>query len=188
MKRSLLTIVLVMTLILTAVPAIRAVQASIEVPTTTFAVAKLGDVTIVLREGMPDTIVARGQKLAGYDFYFSINGVNYLADAFLSSNLTLQNDTAPLKFDHEGAFKFKSGEDMFILEYEGVAHKTKDVEMHTKTLDSYGHFVITEGTGVFAGLKGVMGTYTLTLMCEKMPGEHKKVGDPVQVTFSAMSQ
>lgn len=188
MKRSLLTMVLVVAMILVTVPAIRAVSASIEVPTTTFAVSKLGDITIVLREGAPHAVVARGQKFAAYDFNFSIKGVDYLADAFLTSNLTLQNEMEPFKFDHDGTFKFKVGEDTFILEYEGVAHKTKDVEMHTKTLDSYGTFVITDGTGVFADLKGVTGTYTLTLMCKKVPGEHKKVGDPVHVTFSAMGK
>jgi hypothetical protein len=77
---------------------------------------------------------------------------------------------------------------MLSLEFKGVAEKTKDMEMHTKTLNSYGDFVVTNGSGVFEGLEGVMGTFTLTLVCQRMPGEHPEVGDPVEVTFSAMSK
>jgi hypothetical protein len=186
MKKILLVMALVMTMMQAQVTG--AAATSIDLPTTPFAISKLGDVTIVLEEGVPHAIVARGQKFAAYDIYFSVNGVSYLADAFLASNLTLQRDTMPLKFDHDGTFKFKSGEDMLILEYEGVADKTKDMEMHTKTLNSYGSFVVTEGTGVFADLEGVMGTYSLKLVCRRMPGEHPKVGDPVEVSFSAMSE
>jgi hypothetical protein len=188
MKKILLTITLVMTMTLLSAPVTRAAAISIDLPATTFAISRLGDVTIVLSEGVPHAIVARGQKFAAYDIYFSVNGVSYLADAFLASNLTLQRDTMPLKFDHQGTFKFKSGGDTLSLEYEGVAGKTKDMETHTKTLNSYGDFVITEGTGVFAGLEGAMGKFTLKLVCQGMPGEHPSVGDPVEVTFSAMSE
>jgi hypothetical protein len=188
MKKIILMTALVMTMALLSAPVALAAAISVDLPTTTFYIAKLGNVTIVLSEGMPQTIVADGQKFTAQGISFSVNGINYLADAVLKSNLKLQPDTMPLKFDHAGTIKFTSGEDMLILEFEGVAAKTMDMEMHTKTLDSYGDFVVTEGTGAFADFEGAMGTFTLSLVCGRMPGEHPNVGDPVDVTFMAMSE
>jgi hypothetical protein len=189
MKRILMMIALVMTMALVSAPVTAAAEISIELDTTTFYISQLGDVTIVLSEGVPDVILATGQEFTRKGIYFSINGIPYLADALLTTKkLKLQPEMMPLKFDHEGTLDFTSGEDMLSLEFKGVAEKTKDMEMHTKTLNSYGDFVVTNGSGVFEGLEGVMGTFTLTLVCQRMPGEHPEVGDPVEVTFSAMSK
>jgi hypothetical protein len=177
-----------MTMTLLSAPVTPAAAISIDVPTTMFAISKLGDLTLVVSEGVPQAIVARGQEFAGKDVYFTVNGVPYTAYALLTSNLTLQGDTMPLKFDHEGTLDFANGDDMISLKYEGVAEKTKDMEMNAKKLNSYGDFVVTKAAGVFADLEGAMGTYTLTVMCERMPGEHPKVGDMVKVTFAAMSE
>jgi hypothetical protein len=92
----------------------------------------------------------------------------------------------PHKFEHGGTIDFKfSGGSTLSLEFEGKATKTK--EMHTKTLNSYGDFVITDGTGPFEGLEGAKGTFTLTIVCTRT-GEKPMVGDPVTVTFSAMGE
>jgi hypothetical protein len=189
MKRILLIIAMVMTLALASAPVTVAAAASIDLYPTTFYIHKLGEVVIVLSEGVPETIVASGKKLARKDAEFFVNGFPYVADALLTTTkLKLQQGTMPLKFDHEGTLDFTSGDDMLSLEFKGVADKTKDMEMHTKTLNSYGDFVVTKGTGVFENLQGAMGTFTLILVCQRMPGEHPMVGDPVEVTFSAMSE
>jgi hypothetical protein len=92
----------------------------------------------------------------------------------------------PLKFEHEGTIDFKfTGGSTLSLEFEGKATKTK--EMHTKTLNSYGDFVVTDGTGPFADLEGTKGTFTLTIVCSGT-GEKPMVGDPVTVSFSAMGE
>jgi len=181
-------IAMVMTLALVSAPLTAAAATSIDLYPTTFYIHKLGDVTIVLSEGVPETIVASGKELVRKDAEFFVNGVSYMAYALLTTTkLRLQQGTMPLKFDHEGTLEFTSGKDMLSLEFKGVAEKTKDMEMNTKTLDSYGEFVVTKGTGVFAYLEGVMGKFTLTLVCQRASGEHPMVGDPVEVTFSAMS-
>jgi len=186
MKRNLMITVLAMTLVLMMAPISRAVAASIDFPASMFTIKQLGDVTIVLKEGEPQAIVARGQKFVGNEVYVAVNGAPYTAYVALGSNLTLIPGTMPLKFEHMGTIDFTfTGGSTLSLEYGGKATKTK--EMHTKTLNSYGHFVITEGTGPFEGLKGSMGTYTLTITCSGT-GEHPMVGDPVTVTFSAMAE
>jgi hypothetical protein len=71
------------------------------------------------------------------------------------------------------------------VEYKGEATKTKGKEPHTETLSSCGDVVVTDAPEGFEELKGADGTYTLTLVCEGMPGERPKVGKPVSATFSA---
>jgi hypothetical protein len=186
MKRNLMITVLAMALVLVLAPMSRAVAADINFPASMFTIKHLGDVTIVLREGEPQAIVARDQKFVGNDVYVTVNGAPYTAYVALGSNLTLMTGTMPLKFEHTGTVDFKfSGGSTLSLEYYGTATKTK--EMHTKTLNSYGGFVITDGTGPFADLKGGKGTYTLTFVCSGT-GEKPMVGDPVTVTFSAMGE
>jgi hypothetical protein len=190
MKRNLLMMALVMSMTMLPASVSTAAQANIDVPTAAFAVAKLGDITIVLRDGEPHAIVATGQKFKGMDVYFTVNGAPYVGKAILTSNLTLMQGTMPLKFEHDGTFDFIVGEHTLSLKYEGVATKTKEFAggMKTKTLNSYGDFVVTDGTGGFEALKGGEGTYTLTLVCSGMAGEHPKVGKVVHVTFSTMSK
>ena len=186
MKRNIMITVLAMTLVLLVAPMSRAVAADINFPASVFTIKQLGDVTVVLRESVPEAIVSRGQKFIGNEVYVTVGGVPYTAYVALGSNLTLIPGTMPLKFEHMGTIDFKfTGGSTLSLEYGGKATKTK--EMHTKTLNSYGHFVITDGTGPFADLKGSMGTYTLTIVCTGT-GEHPMVGDPVTVTFSAMGE
>jgi hypothetical protein len=158
---------------------------AIDVGTTTFTISKLGDLTLVVKGGVPEAIVVRGRELTGMGISFSVNGTPYMGDSGLTSNLTLIPNTMPLKFEHDGTICFTVGTDVLTLQYNGTATKTKDVAMLTKTLNSYGDFVVVDGTGVFADLKGVMGTYTLMLVCHIVPGEHPAVGSPVEVTFSA---
>lgn len=186
MKRNLMITVLATTLVLLLAPMSRAVAADFNFPASMFTIKQLGDVTIVLREGVPEAIVARDQKFVGNEVYVTVNGVPYTAYVALGSNLTLMPGTMPLKFEHFGniAFTFSGGSTLSV-EYDGAATKTR--EMHTKTLNSYGGFVITDGTGPFADLKGGKGTYTLTIVCSGT-GEHPMVGDPVTVTFSAMGE
>jgi len=183
-RRNLLTTVLAAAVTMLTV-AMAAAETSINVPTSTFAVSKLGDLTLVLKEGTPEAIVATGQKFTGMDVGTYINGMAGSGDVVLTSNLRLVPGTTPLKFEHEGYVNFSIDGYVLSLKYDGTARKTKDVAMQTKTLDSYGDFVVVNGTGGFASLEGAMGTYTLTLVCHGVPGEHPTVGKPVEVTFSA---
>jgi hypothetical protein len=184
-RRTLLTTVLAATLA-TFTVAMAAAETSINVPTSTFAVSKLGDLTLVLKEGVPEAIVATGQKFTGTDVSTYVNGMASRSYVTLTSNLRLLPGTMPLKFEHEGYVNFSIGGDMLSLKYDGAATKTKEMAMQTKTLNSYGDFVVANGTGEFAALEGATGTYTLTLVCHGVPGEHPMVGSPVEVTFSAM--
>jgi hypothetical protein len=186
MKKNVLTTILAITLVLVLAPVSRAVAATIDFPASMFTIKQLGDATIVLREGVPEAIVVRDQKFVGNEIYVTVNGVVYTAYVALGSNLTLMPGTMPLKFEHKGTLDFKfSGGSTLSVAYDGAATKTK--EMHSKTLNSYGDFVITDGTGPFEGLEGTKGAYTLTIVCSRT-GEHPKAGDPVTVTFSAMSE
>ena len=92
----------------------------------------------------------------------------------------------PLKFEHYGVVELTVGDNMLVLKYNGTATKTKDAAMMTKTLNSYGDFVVADAIGAVADLKGMKGTYKLTLTCHTVPGGHPMVGSPVEVTFSAM--
>jgi hypothetical protein len=186
MKRNFMITIMAVTLILLLAPVSRAVAADFDFPASMFTIKQLGDATIVLRNGEPQAIVLRDQKFVGNDVYVTVNGVVYTAYVALGSNLTLMPGTMPLKFEHMGTVDFKfSGGSTLSVEYGGAATKTK--EMNTKTLKSYGHFVITDGTGPFADLKGGKGAYSLTIVCSGTDG-HPKVGDPVTVTFSAMGE
>ena len=153
---------------------------------TTLTISKLGDLTLVVKDGVPQTIVVRGRDLSGNNIGFSVNGIPYSGYVALSNNLTLQPGTMPLVFDHDGMLKFTVAADKLVLEFNGKATKTVDLMMLTKTLYSAGDFVVAEGTGQFAGLKGMNGTFKLNQVCHIVAGEHPKVGSPVEVTFSGM--
>src|SRR5512135_1008391 len=185
-NRKNLIIALVIAVALLPVSAGRAIAAAIDVPTTTFYISQLGDLTLVLKEGVPQTIVVRGHNVKGTGVGFSIDGTPYMGDVLLTNNLTLMPGTMPLMFEHYGVIEFTFGDNKLVLKYNGTATKTKDVAMMTKTLDSHGDFVVADAIGAVAGLKGATGTYMLTLVCQIVPGEHPKVGSPVEVTFSAM--
>jgi len=186
-KKTLL-MALVLTLTLLPIAAARASAIGIDLPASPFTISKLGDVTIVLKDGVPQTIVTRGQAFQGLGVYPVINGVVDKADVKLTSNLTLIPATMPLKFDHDGTIVITVGDHVLYLTYEGLATKVKDEVTGAKTLNSYGAFVITGGTGGFKDLAGLKGTYTLMIVCRGIPGEHPKVGSPVEITFSAMGE
>jgi len=186
-KKTLL-MALVLTLTLLPIVAARASAIGIDLPASPFTISKLGDVTIVLKDGVPQTIVTRGQAFQGLGVYPVINGVVDKADVKLTSNLTLIPATMPLKFDHYGTIGITVGDHVLYLTYDGQATKEKDAVTGVKTLKSYGTFEVTGGTGGFMGLAGQKGTYTLTLVCRGIPGEHPMVGSPVEITFSAMGE
>ena len=179
---------LLATLSLMLLPAFvsQAAAVSFDIPMTTLTISKLGDLTLVVKDGVPQTIVVRGLDLSGNNIGFSVNGLPYMGDVSLSNNLTLQPGTMPLMFDHYGMVKFTVGVNMLVLEYKGTATKTVDLMMLTKTLYSAGDFTVADGTGPFAGLKGMKGTYKLNEVCHIVAGEHPKVGSPVEITFSGM--
>lgn len=189
MKRRILKIlsmVLAVTFMVVPVAALSARAATIDFPNTTFMIKTLGDLTLVLKEGVPQTIIVRGQELAANGVDVGINGVPYVSYVALGSNLTLLPGMTPLTFEHKGMIDITIGGGAILsLRYTGTATKTVDMMTHVKTLNSYGDFVVTNGTGVLADLVGVKGTYNLTLVCRGIPGEHPKVGTPVDVTFSA---
>jgi hypothetical protein len=164
----------------------QAAAASIDIPMSTLTISKLGDLTLVVKDGVPQTIVVRGRDVSGSNIYFSTNGIPYTGDVSLSNNLTLQPGTMPLTFDHYGKLCFTVGDSVLVLEYKGTAKKTVDLMNLTKTLYSAGDFVVADGTGPFAGLKGMTGTYKLNEVCHIVAGEHPKVGSPVEITFSTM--
>jgi hypothetical protein len=185
-RRKVLTMALAAIVAMFTASMATAAAVSVNVPTATFMIAKLGNLTLVLKEGVPEAIVATGQKFTGMGVGTDINGMAGPGDVAVTSNLTLLPGTMPLKFEHDGYVNFTVGADMLSLKYEGTATKTTDVAMLTKTLSSYGNFVVANGTGEFVALEGAKGTYTLTLVCHIVPGEHPMVGNPVEVTFSAM--
>jgi len=184
--KKLIMLTVAMTLVLLPVAASRASAASVDIATTTFYISKLGDLTLVAKEGVPQAIVVRGRNVTAKDVGFSINGTPYMGYVLLSNNLNLMPGTMPLMFEHYGVVEFTVGADMLVLQYNGTATKTKDVAMLTKTLYSKGDFEVADGTGVFAGLKGVKGTFKLNQVCHIVPGQHPMVGSPVEVTFSPM--
>ena len=184
--KKLSTLFVTLSLVLLSAFVSQAAAASFDIPMTTLTISKLGDLTLVVKDGIPQTIVVRGRDVSGSNIGFSINGIPYMGDVSLSNNLTLQPGTMPLMFDHYGKLCFTVGGNVLVLEYNGIAKKTVDLMMLTKTLYSAGDFVVADGTGPFAGLKGVKGTYKLNEVCHIVAGEHPKVGSPVEVTFSAM--
>jgi len=186
-KKMLMT-ALVMTLSLLPIAATRAAAIGIDLPATPFAITKLGDLTIVLKDGVPQTIVARGQEFKAMGAYPTINGMVNTADVVLTSNLTLVPATMPLKFDHYGTIGITVGDHILYVKYDGQATKVKDEVTGAKTLKSYGDFVITGGTGGFKDLAGIKGAYSLNLVCLGAPGEHPKVGSLVEITFSAKGE
>jgi hypothetical protein len=187
MKRSvkILSLVLALTFAVLPLAASRVNAAAIDFPGTPFTIITLGDITKVLKEGVPQAIVLRGQELAADGVYVTVNGIPYTAYVLLGSNLTLLPGTTPLKFEHKGTIDFTINGNLLSLKYTGLATKDIDMMTHVKTLNSYGEFVITNGAGGLAGLVGTKGTYTLTLVCRGVPGEHLKVGSVVDVTFTA---
>ena len=180
------TLLAMLSLLLLPVVVSQAAAASIDIPNTTLTISKLGDLTLVVKDGVPQTIVVRGRDVSASNISFSINGIPYMGYVSLSNNLTLQPGTMPLMFDHDGKLYFTVGDNVLVLEYKGTAKKTVDLMKLTKTLYSVGDFTVAEGTGPFAGLKGTNGTFKLNLVCHIVAGEHPKVGSPVEVTFSAM--
>ena len=179
---------LFVTLSLVLLPAFvsQAVAATIDIPMTTLTISKLGDLTLVVKDGVPQTIVVRGRDVSGSNISFSTNGIPYMGDVSLSNNLTLQPGTMPLMFDHDGKLCFTVGGNVLVLEYKGTAKKTVDLMKLTKTVYTAGDFTVADGTGVFAGLKGMNGTFKLNQVCHIVAGEHPKVGSPVEVTFSGI--
>lgn len=184
--KKLSTLFVMLSLMLLPVFVSQAAAVSIDIPMTTLAISKLGDLTLVVKDGVPQTIVVRGRDVSGSNISFSINGTPYMGDVSLSNNLTLQPGTMLLMFDHYGKLCFTVGDNVLVLEYKGIAKKTVDLMMLTKTLYSAGDFVVADGTGPFAGLKGMKGTYKLNEVCHIVAGEHPKVGSPVEVTFSGI--
>jgi hypothetical protein len=184
-RKNLLVIVMAMTMVMLPVSASLAAT-SIDIPATTLKISMLGDLTLVVKEGVPQAIVVRGRDLSGMGVGFSINGTPYMGDVMVSNNLTLLPGTMPLMFEHYGVIEFTFGDNMLVLKYNGTATKTKDLAMMTKTLYTKGDFEVADAVGAVAGLKGLKGTFTLTLVCHIVPGQHPMVGSPVEVTFSAM--
>ena len=184
--KKLSTLLVTLSLVLLPVFVSQAVAASVDIPMTTLTISKLGDLTLVVKDGVPQTIIVRGRDLSGNNIGFSVNGIPYSGYVALSNNLTLQPGTMPLMFDHYGKLCFTVGGNVLVLEYKGTAKKTVDLMMLTKTLYSAGDFTVADGTGPFAVLKGMMGTYKLNEVCHIVAGEHPKVGSPVEVTFSSM--
>jgi hypothetical protein len=185
-QKKLLLIAVAMSMVLLPVLASRAAAATVDFGPTTLSISQLGDLTLVVKEGMPQAIVVRGRNLYGKDVGFSINGAPYMGKVLVTNNLTLLPATMPLKFEHYGVVELTFGDNMLVLQYNGTATKTKDAAMMTKTLNSYGDFVVADATGAVADLKGMKGTYKLTLTCHTVAGEHPMVGSPVEVMFSAM--
>ena len=179
---------LLVTLSLMLLPAFAglAAAASVELPTTTLAISKLGDLTLVVKDGVPQTVVVRGLVLSGNNIGFSVNGIPYSGYVALSNDLTLQPGTMPATFEHSGMLEFVAGDNVLILKFNGKATKTVDLMMLTKTVYTVGDFTVADGTGAFAGLEGMNGTFKLNQLLHIVAGEHPKVGSPVEVTFSAM--
>jgi hypothetical protein len=186
-KRKSLIIAVVMAMALLPVSASRAAAAAIDIPMTTFHISQLGDFTLVVKEGVPQTIVVTGRNVMGTGVGFGIDGTPYMGDVLLTNNLTLMPGTMPLMFEHYGVIEFTFGDTKIVLEYNGTATKTMDLAMMTKTLYSKGDFVVADAIGAFANLKGMKGTYKLNEVCHIVPGQHPMVGSPVEVTFSAMT-
>ena len=184
--KKLSTLFVTLSMVLLSAFVSQAAAASFDIPMTTLYISKLGDLTLVVKDGVPQTIVVRGRDVSWSNVSFSINGLPYMGDVSLSNNLTLQLGTMPLMFDHDGKLCFTVGGSVVVLEYKGTAKKTVDLMMLTKTLYSVGDFVVAEATGPFGGLKGMKGTYKLNEVWRIVAGEHPKVGSPVEVTFSAM--
>ena len=184
--KKLLMMAVAVSMVLLPVLASRVAAATVDVGPTTLTISQLGDLTLVVKEGVPQTIVVRGRDLSGMGIGFGINGAPYMGDVMVSNNLTLLAGTMPLKFEHYGVVELTAGANMLVLKYNGTATKTEDAAMMTKTLNSYGDFVVADAIGAFADLKGMTGTYKLTLMCHIVPGGHPMVGSPVEVTFSSM--
>jgi hypothetical protein len=184
--KKLSTLLVTLSLVLLPVFVSQAVAASIDLPNTTLTISKLGDFTLVAKDGVLQTVVVRGLTLSGNNIGFSVNGLPYSGYVALTNNLTLQPGTMPLAFEHDGMLEFAVGDNALILNYEGKATKTVDLMMLTKTLYSAGDFTVANGTGPFAGLKGMKGTYKMNQVSHIVAGEHPKVGTPVEVTFSGM--
>ena len=184
--KKLSTLLATLSLMLLPVFVSQATAVSIDIPTTILNISKLGDLTLVVKDGVPQTIIVRGNDISGSNISFSFNGIPYTGGVSLSNNLTLQPGTMPLMFDHYGKLCFTVGDNILVLEYKGTAKKTVDLMMLTKTLYSAGDFVVADGTGPFAGLKGMKGTYKLNEVCHIVAGVHPKVGSPVEVTFSGI--
>jgi hypothetical protein len=184
--KKLSTLLVSLSMVLLPVFVSQAAAVSIDIPNTTLTISKLGDLTLVVKDGVPQTIVVRGRDVSGNNIGFSVNGIPYSGYVALSNNLTLQPGTMPMMFDHYGMLELTAGDNVLILNYKGTAKKTVDLMMLTKTLYSAGDFTVAEATGPFAGLKGMMGTYKLNEVCHIVAGEHPKVGSPVEVTFSGM--
>src|SRR5450432_2286017 len=80
----------------------QATAVSIDIPTTILNISKLGDLTLVVKDGIPQTIVVRFMDVSRSNISISINGTPYMGDVSISNNLPLQPGTMPLMFDHYG--------------------------------------------------------------------------------------
>lgn len=185
-NRKNLIIAMAMAMALLSVSAGRAAAAAIDIATQTFYISQLGDLTVVVREGVPQAIVVRDRNLVRKEAGFTINGTPYMGKVLVMNDVTLQPGTMPLMFDHSGVVEFTFGDNMLVLKFSGTATKSVDAAMMTKTLYTKGDFEVADAVGAVADLKGTKGTFTLTLVCHIVPGEHPKVGSPVEVKFSAM--
>src|SRR5512143_1586533 len=104
-NRKNLILALVTSLAFLPVSASRATAAAIDFPSTTFYISQLGDLTVVVKEGVPQTIVVRGRDLTAKDVGFSINGTPYMGEVLVTNNLTLMPGTMPLMFEHYGVIE-----------------------------------------------------------------------------------
>src|SRR5919108_3033175 len=96
--KKLSTLLVTLSLVLLPVFASQAAAASIDIPMTTLTISKLGDLTLVVKDGVPQTIVVRGRDLSGSTIGFSVNGIPYSGYVALSNNLTLRPGTIPRMF------------------------------------------------------------------------------------------
>ncbi|MBI4287553.1 MAG: hypothetical protein HY671_03865 [Chloroflexi bacterium] len=180
MIKRLLLLGLVVLLALMPVSLARAGTFTVDVPETTLTVTQAGDAEIAFEDGVLDDFEVKGREYAGEGVEVLINGVSYMANVCVSSNLELAG-LGSIIADHDGAIGFHIGEDMLRLEYTGTAKITKDMDAHTKTIYSTGDFKVVDGTGLFEDVKGVEGTYKLTIV------EHGlKAGSMAGFKFSAM--
>jgi hypothetical protein len=180
MMKRLMIVVMAMAVALLPVTAALAAGLSISVPKTTLSVSNAGDIKVELVNGMPEDIDVVGREYTGAGIGVAIGGIDGMADVHVASNLHLV-DAANLSFDHDGTICFTVGGDVLSLEYDGMANVTKDMVKHTKTVYSVGDFKVKDGTGAFADLKGVEGTYKLTIIEYGL-----KVGSTAGFKFSAM--
>ncbi len=180
MMKGLLFIVLAAMIAFLPVSVARAGTLTVDVPKTTLTVTKVGDIELKLVEGEDIEFSVDGRAYTGKGIEVLINGISYMADLYLVSNLE-STEGDGLTADHDGTIGLGIGGDMLDLEYDGGAKIYKDMVKHTKIIKSHGDLKVTDGTGLFADLKGVEGSYML-----KIVEYGKAVGSQTGFWFSGM--